>query len=113
MSPDMPYGCQFSTMRQSKVALKSFRRHMSNFQSVLSVGWESLRNVHVSPRLSADSSFSRHSMAYVRASTQYIKEVSSLFRIGVTTLRSKSSVEPVQGILIFEIMQESYIVLSS
>ena len=52
------------------------------------------------PRIPANGSFSRKSLAYVHASSQYIKQVSGLLKTGVTTLRSSpSSYEGVQGIM--------------
>ncbi|XP_058088155.1 uncharacterized protein LOC131235065 [Magnolia sinica] len=96
MSPDMPPGCSFSSLKPPMVKLESLRHRISNFRSTISSGWEALRNVRVVPRLPANSSFSRHSLAYVHASTQYIKQVSGLLKIGVTTLRNRSAYEEVQ-----------------
>ncbi|KAH7679631.1 hypothetical protein IHE45_06G071100 [Dioscorea alata] len=99
MSLDMPSGCSFSSCKSPSVNLESLRYRMSNFQSTLSSGWESLQKIRVLHRLPANSSFSRHSLSYVRASTQYIKQVSALLKTGVTTLRNSSS---------YEIVQETY-----
>lgn len=97
MSLDMPSGCSLSSCKSPSVNLESLRYRMSNFQSTLSSGWESLRKIRVLHRLPANSSFSRHSLAYVRASMQYIKQVSALLKTGVTALRNSSSYEIVQG----------------
>ncbi|KAG6474431.1 hypothetical protein ZIOFF_068366 [Zingiber officinale] len=91
MALDIPSGCSFSSLRQPMVNLESLRLRMLNLQSTLSSGWESLRKVRVMPNLPANSSFSRHSLAYMHASAQYIKQVSGLLKIGVGTLRSSSS----------------------
>ncbi|KAG6472656.1 hypothetical protein ZIOFF_070131 [Zingiber officinale] len=91
MALDIPSGCSFSSLRQPMVNLESLRLRMLNLQSTLSSGWESLRKVRVMPNLPATSSFSRHSLAYMHASAQYIKQVSGLLKIGVGTLRSSSS----------------------
>lgn len=99
MSIDMPPGCSFASLKPPAMKLESLRTRLSNLQSTLSSGWEALRNVRVVPRLPANSSFSRHSLAYVHASTQYIKQVSGLLKIGVNSLRNSSSYEVVQGIL--------------
>ncbi|XP_020090273.1 uncharacterized protein LOC109711557 isoform X2 [Ananas comosus] len=99
MSLDMPSGCSFSSLRSPVVKIETLRYRLSNVQSTLSSGWESLRKVRVLPHLPANSSFSRHSLAYMHASAQYIKQVSGLLKVGVTTLRSSSS---------YEIVQETY-----
>lgn len=71
---------------------------LSKFQSSLSSAWKTFRKIRVAPRVPANGSFSRQSLAYVHASTQYIKQVSGLLKIGVTSLRnSSSSYEVVQG----------------
>ncbi|XP_074560041.1 uncharacterized protein LOC141816107 isoform X1 [Curcuma longa] len=100
MALDMPSGCSFSSLRQPMVNLESLRFRMLNLQSTLSSGWESLRKVRVLPNLPANSSFSRHSLAYMHASAQYVKQVSGLLKIGVSTLRSSSSS--------YEATQETY-----
>ncbi|CAL5054437.1 unnamed protein product [Urochloa decumbens] len=94
MSVDMPSGCNFSSLPMVK--LDSVRYRLSNVQSTLSSGWESVRRVRVLPQLPANSSFSKHSLAYMQASAQYIKQVSGLLKVGVTTLRSNSSYEAPQ-----------------
>ncbi|XP_077213565.1 pesticidal crystal cry8Ba protein [Tasmannia lanceolata] len=99
MSPYMPPGCSFASLKPPTVRLESLRYRISSLRSSLSAGWEALRNVRVLPRTHANASFSRHSLAYVQASTQYIKQVSSLLKIGVTTLRNSSS---------YDIVQETY-----
>ncbi|TVU28606.1 hypothetical protein EJB05_20129 [Eragrostis curvula] len=94
MSIDMPSGCSFSSL--PVVKLDSVRHRLSNVQSTLSSGWESVRRVRVLPQLPANSSFSKHSLAYMQASAQYIKQVSGLLKVGVTTLRSTSAIEAPQ-----------------
>ncbi|KAF8729856.1 hypothetical protein HU200_017314 [Digitaria exilis] len=99
MSVDMPSGCNFSSLPMVK--LDSVRYRLSNVQSTLSSGWESVRRVRVIPQLPANSSFSKHSLAYMQASAQYIKQVSGVLKVGVTTLRSSSSYEAPQGYICF------------
>ncbi|PWZ22658.1 hypothetical protein Zm00014a_009860 [Zea mays] len=94
MSVDMPSGCNLSSLPMVK--LDSVRYRLSNVQSTLSSGWESVRRVRVLPQLPANSSFSKHSLAYMQASAQYIKQVSGLLKVGVTTLRSSSAYEAPQ-----------------
>ncbi|XP_031492844.1 uncharacterized protein LOC116259261 [Nymphaea colorata] len=96
---DVTTGCSFSSMKPSAVNLQALRSRVSNLRSTFSAGWEALSKVRVLPRISANASFSRNSLAYMQASTQYIKQVSSLLKVGVTTLRSNSS---------YDLVQESY-----
>ncbi|XP_015874207.3 uncharacterized protein LOC107411178 [Ziziphus jujuba] len=102
MSLDPPTGCSISSLRPPSIKLETIRYHFSNLQSTLSSGWHALRKIRVVPRLpaAANGSFSRQSLAYVHASTQYIKQVSGLLKTGVTTLRNSSSS--------YETVQETY-----
>ncbi|XP_052141879.1 uncharacterized protein LOC127761609 [Oryza glaberrima] len=94
MSVDVPSGCNFSSLPMVK--LNSVRYRLSNVQSTLSSGWESVRRIQTLPQLPANSSFSKHSLAYMQASAQYIKQVSGVLKVGVTTLRNSSSYETPQ-----------------
>ncbi|KAM7523795.1 hypothetical protein LguiA_013697 [Lonicera macranthoides] len=100
MALDPPTGCSFSSLKQSKVKLESLRLRMSNVKSTLSSEWKALRKDRVAPPIPANGSFSCKSMAYVHACTHYLKEVSGLVRIGVTTFRNNSSS--------YEVVQETY-----
>ncbi|KAI5654995.1 hypothetical protein M9H77_32182 [Catharanthus roseus] len=97
---DPPTGCSISSLKVPKVKIESIRYHMSNMRSTISSGWRALRKVRFAPRVPPHGSFSRHSLAYVQASTQYIKQVSGLLKVGVATLRSSSSS--------YETVQETY-----
>ncbi|KAJ4964028.1 hypothetical protein NE237_023967 [Protea cynaroides] len=97
---DPPSGCSFSSLKIPMIRKESIQYRLSNLRSTLASGWDALRNVRVAPRVPANGSFSRHSLAYVQASTQYIKQVSGLLKIGVATLRSSSSS--------YEAVQETY-----
>ncbi|XP_010266256.1 PREDICTED: uncharacterized protein LOC104603800 [Nelumbo nucifera] len=99
MALDPPTGCSFSSLR-APVKMESLRHRVSNLQSTLSSGWEALRKIRVVPRVPANGSFSRHSLAYVHAGAQYIKQVSGLLKVGVTTLRNSSAS--------YEVVQETY-----
>ncbi|XP_024968890.1 uncharacterized protein LOC112508492 [Cynara cardunculus var. scolymus] len=91
MALDPPTGCSFSSIKPPKVKLETVRRHFANLQYKVSSGWRAVRSIHFAPRVPAHGSFSRHSLAYMQASTQYIKQVSGLLKIGVSTLRSSSA----------------------
>nr|GEU75605.1 hypothetical protein CTI12_AA453550 [Tanacetum cinerariifolium] len=96
MTLDPPTGCSFSSIKPPKVKLETVRRHFAIVKSKVSSGWQAVRSIHFSPRVPANGSFSRHSLAYMQASTQYIKQVSGLLKVGVSTLRSSSSAYEVQ-----------------
>ncbi|KAI3922156.1 hypothetical protein MKX01_005845 [Papaver californicum] len=100
MDLDSPKGCNFSSLRPSKIKVEALRCRLSNLRSTFSSGWQAIRRVRVQPRVPARGSISRHSLAYVHASSQYIKQVSGLLKTGITTLRSRS--EP------YEAVQETY-----
>lgn len=95
MSVDVPSGCNFSSL--PVVKFDSVRHRLSNVQSSITSGWESVRRVQVATHVPPNSSFSKHSLAYMQASAQYIKQVSGLLKVGVTTLRSSSADEIQQG----------------
>ncbi|KAJ6954661.1 hypothetical protein NC652_006185 [Populus alba x Populus x berolinensis] len=99
-SLDPPSGCSISSLSAPKLKLDVVQYRLSKFQSSLSSAWKTFRKIRVAPRVPANGSFSRQSLAYVHASSQYIKQVSGLLKIGVTSLRnSSSSYEVVQAFL--------------
>lgn len=95
---DPPTGCSMSSLQVVK--LEKLRLHWSNLQTTLFARWQALRKIRVAPRLPSNGSFSRQSLAYVHAGTQYIKQVSGLLKTGVTSLRNSSTS--------YEVMQETY-----
>ncbi|KAH9712773.1 hypothetical protein KPL71_020147 [Citrus sinensis] len=73
------------------------RQHFSNLNSMVISGWDEIRKVRITPRIPANGSFSQQSLAYVHASTKYVKEVSRVLRNRVTTShKTSSSYESVQ-----------------
>ncbi|GAB2260428.1 hypothetical protein Droror1_Dr00011283 [Drosera rotundifolia] len=97
MGVDLPTGCSFNSLKAPKVKLESARNHLKIVQSKFSSGWMALRRVPFAVHKPANGSFSHKSLAYVKAGTGYIKQVSGLLKVGVTTLRqNSSSYEPVQ-----------------
>ncbi|KAK6938085.1 hypothetical protein RJ641_031593 [Dillenia turbinata] len=95
---DPPRGCSFPSL--PVMELGSVGHHFSNLQCKLSSGWQAFRKVRFTPHVPANGSLSRQSLAYVQASTQYIKQVSNLVRTGVVSLRNSSSS--------YEAVQETY-----
>ncbi|KAK7321261.1 hypothetical protein VNO77_31727 [Canavalia gladiata] len=100
MGLDPPTGCSMSSLMTHKIKMGSVRHHFSNLQSKLSSGWRALKKIQFVPRMPANGSLARQSLAYVHASTRYIQQVSGLLKVGVTTLRSSSSS--------YEAVQETY-----
>ena len=99
MALDPPTGCNFSSIKPPKVKLESIQRHIYNLQSKCSSGWQAVRRIPFTPRVPVDGSFSRKSLAYMQASTQYVKQVSGLLKNGVSSLRRPSLAnEVVQGL---------------
>ncbi|XP_039058576.1 uncharacterized protein LOC120202173 [Hibiscus syriacus] len=86
MGLDPPPGCNLSLMK-----MESLHQRFCKMNSMLFSGWEALRNVRVTPNTPANVSLSKQSLAYLKASRQYIKEVSKLLKTGVTTLHSNST----------------------
>ncbi|KAJ8551142.1 hypothetical protein K7X08_000512 [Anisodus acutangulus] len=100
MGLDPPTDCSFSSLKTPKIKMESVRYHKSNMRSSISSGWRAIRKVHFAPRVPANGSFSCQSLAYMQASTQYIKQVSGLLKIGATSLRSSPSS--------YDVVQETY-----
>ncbi|KAI4337616.1 hypothetical protein L6164_016008 [Bauhinia variegata] len=100
MALDPPTGCSVSSLRTPQIRLESVKHRLSNLQSTLSSGWQAIRRIHFAPRIPANGSWARQSLAYMHASTRYIQQVSGLLKAGVTTLRNSSSS--------YEVVQETY-----
>ncbi|KAL9265873.1 hypothetical protein AKJ16_DCAP22533, partial [Drosera capensis] len=93
-------GCSFRSLKAPTIKLESARNHLTKLQLKLSSGWAVLRRVRFVLHKPADGSLSHKSLAYVQAGTQYMKQVSGLFKVGVTTLRQSSTA--------YEAVQELY-----
>ncbi|XP_021912220.1 uncharacterized protein LOC110825972 [Carica papaya] len=96
---DPPTGCSMLSLRPV-IKVEAIQHHLSNLQSALSYRWQALRKIRAPPRIPAKASFSRQGFAYVHASTHYIKQVSGLLKIGVTSLRNSSTS--------YDVVQETY-----
>lgn len=98
MGLEPPTGCSMSSFMTDKFKMESVRHRFSSLQLSLSSGWQALKRIRFTPRLPANGSLARQSLAYVHASTRYIQQVSGLLKVGATTLRNNSSsYEVVQG----------------
>ncbi|XP_057845324.1 uncharacterized protein LOC131054738 isoform X2 [Cryptomeria japonica] len=93
---DSPSGCTFHSFGSSRVNFGSLRRKTSNLQSTLLSGWEAVRKVRVAPHVPLHGTYTQRSMAYMQAGGRYVRQVSSLLKTGVTSLRSSSVNETTQ-----------------
>ncbi|XP_021861749.1 uncharacterized protein [Spinacia oleracea] len=98
MGLDPPTGCSFGSVKAPVINMESARLQLSKVQRSVLSGWHALRRVRFVLHKPAEGSLSKKSLAYVQASSQYLKQVSGLLKVGVvTTLRnSASSYEPAQ-----------------
>ncbi|KAK4747499.1 hypothetical protein SAY87_014085 [Trapa incisa] len=103
---DAPTGCSIlslrvpSSLRPASLKMDSIKHQFSNLQSTISSQWRAIKKIHTIKRIPENGSFSRQSSVYVHAGTQYLKQVSSLLKTGVTSLRNSSSS--------YEVFQETY-----
>nr|GLL48126.1 uncharacterized protein LOC109170389 [Ipomoea trifida] len=100
MVVDPPTGCSFSSLKAPNLKMDCVKQRLYNLRLSISSGWRALCKVRFAPQAPRNGSFSRQSLAYMQASTQYIKQVSGLLKIGVTSLRSSPSS--------YDSVQESY-----
>lgn len=96
-SPNMPSGCSISALNLAVASIQSLRCCMSDLHSLLATEWKALRNVCFFLRLPSNSSFSRHNLACVNASSHCTKKVSALFKVGATSIQTSSSYDMSQG----------------
>lgn len=94
---DQPTGCNIMSVRSSLslrtplISVESLRNQFSTLPSTLSSRWHALQKRHFRPRVHANSSYSRQSMAYIHGSTRYLKKVPGRLKAGITSLRHNSS----------------------
>ncbi|XP_065876247.1 uncharacterized protein [Euphorbia lathyris] len=100
MGLDPPAGCTFSSLNPSLIKLEPLRQHLSILNSSLHSGWEAVRKVRVAPQIPPNGSVAQQSLACMRASTQYIKQVSRLLKNEVTISRNSPPT--------YEVVQETY-----
>ncbi|KAL9665332.1 hypothetical protein QQ045_020751 [Rhodiola kirilowii] len=91
MSLDAPTGCSMSSIKMPVLRMEAVRHRVLSIKSAMSSGCMAVRKIHFAPEAPIHGSFSRQSLAYVQASTQYIKQVSGLLKTSVTTLRNNPS----------------------
>ncbi|KAJ8544055.1 hypothetical protein K7X08_025673 [Anisodus acutangulus] len=100
MALDPPTGCSFSTLKPPKVKLEAIRAQLSNVKSTVSSEWGAIRKVRITSRVPPNGSLSHQSLAYLHTGTRYVKDISGILKLGVTTLRSSSA--------LYEVVPETY-----
>lgn len=98
----MPVGCSFSSLNPSVIKVELLRQRLNSISSKVHSGWDAMRKVHVTAAIPPHGSFQQQGLAYMRVSSQYIKEVLKLLRNGVTMSHSRSSsYDVVQGMKVW------------
>ena len=90
-SEPLPSCVSLPILKSSLLEKESLQRQYVNLKSKLSSGWKSIKEVRLAPQVPANGSFSRRSLAYVKAGTRYVKQVCEVLKVGATSLRSSSS----------------------
>lgn len=92
MVVDSPNGCTFSSIKTPPmVKLQKINRRLSCTKSTIYSEWEALKRVRVAPKFSTNGSLSHQSLAYLHFGTQYLKDVSGLLKVGITSLHNAST----------------------
>lgn len=77
-------GCNIPSLKHEIV-----HQQMAELNSTLSAGWKAVKRVHVAPQFPTNGSLSRKSLAYLRACSRYLKEVSKVLQQEMVTSHSK------------------------
>ena len=99
MVSDQPTGCTFQSIKNPPVEkLQKLNRRLSFMKSRVYSEWEALSRVRVAPVISPNGSLSDKSLAYLHFGTRYLKDVSGIVKVGITSLHNTSTPrEAVQG----------------
>ncbi|KAL7608515.1 hypothetical protein Lser_V15G11939 [Lactuca serriola] len=86
---DPPNGCTFSSIKKPPLMkLQKINRRLSSTKSTIHSEWEAIRRVRVTPNFSTNGSLSHQSLAYLHFGTQYLKDISGLLKVGITSLHN-------------------------
>ncbi|KAG9135284.1 hypothetical protein Leryth_015186 [Lithospermum erythrorhizon] len=88
---DSPTGCSFSSIKPSQVKVDALRTKISNTKSTMCAEWANVRKTRVRPHIPSNGSISQKSLAYMHVGAQYMKELSGVVKVGLTSMRSNSS----------------------
>ena len=80
----------FSSLNLPLIDDESLQKRYLHFKSTMSSTFKSIQNVRVDPKVPADGPLSRRSLAYLHASTKYMKQVSTLLKVGAKDLCNSS-----------------------
>lgn len=99
---DQPTGCTFQSIKNPPVEkLQKLNRRLSFMKARVYSEWEALSRVRVAPVISPNGSLSDKSLAYLHFGTRYLKDVSGIVKVGITSLHNASTPR--------EAVQETYI----
>ncbi|GJS28561.1 hypothetical protein Tco_0489181 [Tanacetum coccineum] len=102
MVSDQPTGCTFQSIKNPPVEkLQKLNRRLSFMKSRVYSEWEALSRVRVAPVISPNGSLSDKSLAYLHFGTRYLKDVSGMVKVGITSLHNASTPR--------EVVQETYV----
>ena len=100
MGLEPPTSCGLSCITQSTIKLESLNARLSTVKRTLRSEWKAKRKVRVAHHLPANStgSISHQSLAYMKAGSQYAKQVLAIIKTGAVSLCHISpTYEVVQG----------------
>lgn len=102
MGLEPPTSCGLSCIMQSTIKMESLNAHLSTVKQTLRTEWKAKRKVEVAHHLPANStgSFSHQSLAYMKAGSQYAKQILAIIKTGAISL---SHISPT-----YEAVQETY-----
>ncbi|XP_022950571.1 uncharacterized protein LOC111453632 isoform X1 [Cucurbita moschata] len=102
MGLEPPTSCGLSCITQSTIKLESLNARLSTVKRTLRSEWKAKRKVRVAHHLPANStgSISHQSLAYVKAGSQYAKQVLAIIKTGAVSL---CHISPT-----YEVVQETY-----
>ncbi|KAF4350413.1 hypothetical protein F8388_004661 [Cannabis sativa] len=73
-------------INSSVLEKESLQRQYTHLKSNISSSWKSIQNVRLAPKVPTNGSFSRWSLAYAKAVSRYMKQVSEVLKVGTTDL---------------------------
>lgn len=100
MGLEPPTTCGLSCIMQSTIKSKTLGVHLSNVKRMLRSEWKAKRKIQVAHHLPPNStgSFSHQSLAYMKAGSQYAKQVLAIIKTGaVSFCHISPTYEVVQG----------------
>ncbi|XP_011657956.1 uncharacterized protein LOC101209129 isoform X1 [Cucumis sativus] len=102
MGLEPPTSCGLSCIMPSTIKMESLNAHLSTVKRTLHSEWKAKQKVRVAHHLPADStgSFSHQSLAYMKAGSQYAKQMLAIIKTGAVSL---CHISPT-----YEVVQETY-----